>query len=202
MSKLTVVAFAILLVACVKSKPAEIIAEVEEEIAPPSRIQRIKIWRDSTRLLELPFRANFDTTTVGTFRVKFWEADSLFRNDFRSDAYVMGLLADTANFFAFAYIEIASVGNVRLITFDKSGRKIDNERLTRDNCVIYVGEILLCKEYTIVETDLSLNYYFKSVVFGEGDSMDTVCTNVISKGRVNRTGEIDTGKPIQIDCSR
>jgi hypothetical protein len=116
-----------------------------------SKLDRLKVWTDSTRILELPFRANFDTTTKETFRVKFWETDSIFRDDFEKaggDVYLMGLLSDTTNFYGFVFVSVAAVGKPALVTFDKSGNKVDLELLTNENCVIYAGDILLCKEYT------------------------------------------------------
>ena len=177
--------------------------ETDNEIEKVKRLERFKAWRDSTRILELPFRANFDTTTNGTFRVKFWEADSIFRNDFRKaggDVYLMGLLSDTTNFYGFTFVSIAAVGNPGLVTFDKSGNNVDLKLLTKENCVIYAGDILLCKEYTTIGKDWSLDYYFKSIVAGEGNSTDTVCSHSVSKGLINKKGEIDVGQITEIDC--
>ncbi len=168
-----------------------------------SKLERLKVWTDSTHILELPFRANFDTTTEGTFRVKFWEADSIFSSDFRNaggDVYLMGLLSDTTNFYGFTFVSVAAAGNPGLITFDKTGNRIDLKRLTKENCYIIVGDILLCKEYTTINKDWSLDYYFKSIVAGEGESTDTVCSHSISRGLVNKIGEIDVGQITQIDC--
>jgi hypothetical protein len=167
-----------------------------------TKIDRIRLWRDSTRIITLPFRADFDTTRAGAFRVKFWEKDSIFRKDFKrvGDIYLMGLLADTANFYTIAFMAVAAFGNPGLITFDKSGNKIDIEILTKENCVIYSGDVLLCKEYVTVESDLSLNYYYKSIVYGEGDSQDTVCRHSISRGKITEGGEIELGTLQHIDC--
>lgn len=167
-----------------------------------SKLQRFKVWIDSTSILDLPFKAIFDTTTEGTFRVKFWENDSIFRNDFKrvGDIYLMGLLSDTTDFYGFVFVSITAVGNPGIITFNKSGNKVDLKLLTKENCVIYAGDILLCKEYTTIGRDWSLDYYFKSIVAGEGDSMDTVCTNSISKGKINKSGQIDLGQLTEINC--
>lgn len=150
-----------------------------------------------------PVSANFDTTTEGTFRIKLWELDSIFRNDFKragGDVYIMGLLSDTTNFYGFAFVSIAAVGNAGLVTFDKLGNNIDLRILTKENCVIYAGDILLCKEYTTIGKDLSLNYYFKSIVADAGGSGDTVCSHLLSKGNISKNGEIDLGPTTKIDC--
>jgi hypothetical protein len=168
-----------------------------------NKLERLKVWTDSTHILELPFRANFDTTAAGTFRVKFWEADSIFSSDFRNaggDVYLMGLLSDTTNFYGFTFVSVAAAGNPGLITFDKNGNRIDLRLLTKENCYIIVGDILLCKEYTTINKDWSLDYYFKSIVAGEGESTDTICSHLISRGLVNKIGKIETGQITQIDC--
>ncbi|GCC53319.1 hypothetical protein SanaruYs_35620 [Chryseotalea sanaruensis] len=167
-----------------------------------SKLQRFKVWIDSTSILDLPFKAIFDTTTEGTFRIKFWEKDSIFRTDFKrvGDIYLMGLISDTTDFYGFVFVSITAAGNPGIVTFDKLGNKVDLKLLTKDNCIIYSGDVLLCKEYTTIGRDWSLDYYFKSIVAGEGDSMDTVCTNSISKGNINKSGEINLGQFTEINC--
>jgi hypothetical protein len=171
-----------------------------------SKLERIKVWTDSTHILDLPFSANFDTTTEGTFRVKFWELDSIFRKDFRKaggDVYLMGLLSDTTNFYGFIFISIAGVGNPGIVTFDKSGNNVDLKLLTKGNCVIYAGDILLCKEYTTIGKDWSLNYYYKSVVVTEffESRLDTICSQQIQHGQVSKSGIIELAEIKEIDCS-
>jgi hypothetical protein len=210
MTRLIILLTGILFFYCADAKKSNDFIEAEDKekeltvdkLNKVSKLDRLKVWTNSTRTLELPFRANFDTTTEGTFRIKFWEADSIFKNDFKrvGDIYLMGLLSDTTNFYGFAFISIAAVGNPGLVTFDKSGNKVDLKLLTKENCIIYAGDILLCKEYTTIGRDWSLDYYFKSVVYDAGDSKDTVCSHSISKGQISKKGEIDVGQVTQIDC--
>lgn len=170
-----------------------------------TKLSRLKVWTDSTRILTMPFRANFDTTREGTFRVKFWEADSIFRGDFKGaagDVYLMGILEDTTRFYAFAFMAVAAVGNAGLVTFDKSGNSVSLKQLTKDGCVIYAGDVLLCKEYATIGKDWSLDYYFKSVVYDAGDSEDTVCSHFISKGQISGSGKIDLGAVMEIECKQ
>jgi hypothetical protein len=166
------------------------------------KLARLKTWVDSTRILALPFRANFDTTTQQAFRVKLFEEDSIFKNDFRKlgDIYLMGLLCDTTNFYGLIFVSITAVGNAGLITFDKSADKVDLKLLTKENCVIYAGDVLSCKEYTIIRKDWSLDYFFQSVVAGAGDSSDTVCLHSTRKGLVDLKGVIELGQTIEMNC--
>jgi hypothetical protein len=214
MTRFIIALISVLLTFCTDSKKSNHVTEVgdkTEEISlyldknnKVSKLERLRVWVDSTRILELPFRANFDTTTAKDFRVKFWETDSIFRKDFQrvGDIYLMGLLSDTTNFYGFVFVSITAVGNPGLITFDKSGNKIDLKLLTKEKCIIYAGDILLCKEYTTIGQDWSLDYYFKSIVAGEGNSIDTVCSNFISKGLINKKGEINVGQITEIDCEK
>jgi hypothetical protein len=201
MARLITLLTAVSLLCCTETRKSKDLIEVLDKVEESnstvgkhhkvSKLERLKVWADSTRILELPFKANFDTTTEGTFRVKFWETDSIFSNDFSKvggDVYLMGLLSDTTNFYGFAFVSIAAVGNPGLVTFDKSGNRVDLKKLTNEKCVIYAGDILLCKEYTTIGKDLSLDYYYKSVVYDAGDSMDTVCSHSISKGQISRKG--------------
>jgi hypothetical protein len=166
----------------------------------PSKVDRIKVWRDSTSFVELPFKANFGSRTTKTFRI--WNEDSIFSGDFSGgEIYVVGLLPDTSNYYGVVYKAVASVANFGLITFDKTGKKIDSEKLTRDKCVIYAGDVLYCVEYTNIGTDLSLDYYFESVVAGEGMSTDTVYSCFARKGQMSASGEIQLSDEKEADCS-
>jgi hypothetical protein len=169
-----------------------------------SKLDRITVWRDSTGFLELPFKVNFNTTTNGTFRVKFWETDSIFRDDFKKvgDIYLMGMLPDTTNFYAVVFLAVGAFNNPGVITLDKSGNKVDLKILTREKCVM-TGDMVSCEEYATIATiekGLTLAYYFQSIE-GVGDSDEGICSQFKSKGQINEKGEIELGLLTKTDCN-
>jgi hypothetical protein len=167
----------------------------------PNKIDRIKVWRDSTSFVDLPFKASFGSKTTKTFRI--WNEDSIFSGDFSGgEIYIVGLLPDTTNYYGVIYKVVASVADFGLITFDKTGKKISSEELTKYKCVIYSGDVLSCVEYTNIGTDLSLDYYFKSVVAGEGMSTDTVYSCFARKGQISASGKIQLSDEKETDCSK
>jgi hypothetical protein len=170
----------------------------------PSKLQRLEYIRDSIGFISLPFIANFDSTIKNTYRIFMSEDDSIFRQEFQrlGDLYLIGFLPDTTNFYCILFNSVAAVVQPGLITLDKRGNKVSSAYLTKENCLIYVGDILLCKEYTIINKDLTLDYYYKSIVIQEKSdfSLDTVCTNLERKGKINNKGEITIGQMNVINC--
>ncbi len=154
--------------------------------------------------ISLPYKAVFNASTEKTYRIQCWGKDSILCKDFRgTDSYVVGTLPDTSDFYSFIFITISAIAKPNLVTFDKKGNRISFKPLTEENSVIYVGEVLECEEYAIIDKDLKIFSYFKSRVVNETptvDVYDTVCTRYEKKGQVKPNGEIEFDEKIIIDC--
>lgn len=164
-----------------------------------SKIDRIDSILDSIGFISLPFVANFDTTIKNTYRLNASnDLDTILIKDFSrlGDVYLIGFLPDTTDFYAILFLGIAAVSNPGLITFDKTGTKISSEFITEENCLIYVGDILYCCEYTQINSDLTLKYVYKSIVIQEKADMtsDTIFTHIIRNGKIRNNGILDLGR--------
>jgi hypothetical protein len=154
--------------------------------------------------VRLPYKAIFNESTKGTYRIQCWGKDSLLCQDFiGTDSYVVGALPDTSKYYSFIFITVSAIEKPNLVTFAKNGNKISSYPLTEENSVIYVGDILECEEYAIIDGDLKIKSYFKSRVAYETttvDVFDTICTHYETDGYINPEGKIIFGKRIEYKC--
>ncbi|MEQ9377303.1 MAG: hypothetical protein RIG68_19095 [Imperialibacter sp.] len=154
--------------------------------------------------VSLPYKALFNASTNGTYRIQCWGKDSTLCADFRGTAsFVIGALPDTSSFYSFIFITISAISKPNLVTFDKQGKRISYESLTEENSVIYAGEILECEEYAVIDTNLKIHSFFESrVVYEKGaiDEFDTVCTHFETNGYVQKNGVIVLGEKEKYDC--
>jgi len=161
-----------------------------------SKRDRILTIKDSIGFISLPYIAEFNPTNKSTYRIT--GVDSIFRKDFSrlGDVYLVGFLPDTTKYYCILFTGVAAVGNPGLITFDKKGNKISSELITEENCLIYVGDILFCKEYSLINPDMTLEYEYRSIVVQEKSDLtsDTIYTHLKRFGEINEQGKIILGK--------
>lgn len=178
--------------------------KAEINILRTTKINLIHDLIKKVGFVSLPYKAVFNASTDGTYRIQCWGKDSILCDDFRgNDSYVIGTLPDTSNYYSFIFITISAIAKPNLITYDKNGNRISFKPLTEENSVIYVGDILECEEYAIIDRDLKIKSYFKSRVANETttiDVYDTVCTHYETNGYIKSNGEIVFEKRQEISC--
>jgi hypothetical protein len=168
------------------------------------KLNTIRDWINSTRILSLPMTLYFDSTVQNTHRLMFNESDSIFANDFKNaggDVYLIGFLPDTSKYFGVIFNSVAAVHNPGIITFTKDGEYINLELLTKEKCVNY-GRKFFCDEHTTISKDLKLSYYYKSLEEHDKPDMtyDTICEIIESQGLIKDNGKVELGKMISSKC--
>ena len=114
--------------------------------------------------IELPYIANYPTNSLkkNVFNCS-QEKISLLKDFYGNHIEMIGFIPDTTNFYAILYITLETTQVPNLITFDKQGTLIDRKAITEENSWLFPGYIIKCEEYTRIEKDLTLNYFFMMI---------------------------------------
>lgn len=173
--------------------------------AQTSKAERIHDLIKEVGFIELPHKTNFNDPTDDAYKIEKYDKDSVLAHDFGTeDIYVVGSLPDTSNYYAFVYLTVAANSIPNLITFDKTGKLISKLALTEEYSASMGGNQLEIEEYAIIDKDLKILSYYKSIIEYETaivDVYDTVCTHYETNGEISPNGEIIVGPKNEFKCT-
>jgi len=183
----------LIVISCGLGKKKQANAENEKDV-----LRGIYTVIDDAGFVELPYK-----TYYGQKGAIFIESNL---KTLYGIGWIYGVLPDTSLFYGILFDNGVSETPF-LTTFDKRGNLIISDMLGEENSWEkgMVGEIILCEEYTIVNKDLTLHYYFNSKHLYEGNSGEydvLICENFEKRGKINTAGKIIFEEKMKIvdDC--
>jgi hypothetical protein len=152
------------------------------------RLQELSILFKKVGFLELPYNALYPSQVIGKHKLTHQQNEKLISQDFNyHESEVYGFIPDTTNYYAILFTRLGHETLIPcIISYSKSGELIENKTITEENSWLFPGTIISCEEYTTIEKDLTLKYYYKMIY--DYESYDKNNENV----RFKYKGKYDT----------
>jgi hypothetical protein len=131
------------------------------ELKNKSKVEELNALIEEVGFIELPYAAHYPMEIDSNYITNCTkEHPAIFDLLIGCHNDLVGFIPDTTNFFALLYINLETSETPRIITFNKKGDKIDDKLITEQNSWLFPGEIIENEEYTMINSDLSLQYRF------------------------------------------
>lgn len=164
----------------------------------------IRAFVEKVGYIDMPYSHNLNLDKEDyRYLIDYKSLDTLFFDV--CDNQIIGVLSDTSNYFAVLYYRIGDDLYPSLMTFNKSGERIDDKKICYGFCAGCDCECDSCADVTTISKDLKINmtYYIEAT---ECDSIGnklfetTTCKIFKIEGLIQPNGLIALNKEIEIDC--